>query len=197
MKNALIIFIKNPVPGKVKTRLARTIGEEKALAVYQKLVAHTQAICEKVDVDKFVYYSDFLDDINEWKDCEPLLQSGIHLGERMENAFNQLFEDPAYEKAVIIGSDCYELTAEIIKEAFTRLNHYDVVIGPAFDGGYYLLGMKQLHTALFENKTWSTSTVLQQTISDLNQLQISYFLLPELSDIDEEKDLAGTQLLEG
>ena len=195
MKNAVIVFVKNLVLGKVKTRLAKTIGPKKALEIYQYLVTHTQTVCKAVHADVFIFYSDFIDDSNQWNSCDRQLQNGNNLGEKMHNAFSKVFQNPAYEQAVIIGSDCLEITTTIIEEAFDQLINHDVVIGPATDGGYYLLGMKKLHSTLFKDKDWSSAIVLQQTISSIKNLGLSYFLLPELNDIDEEKDLAGTNLL--
>ncbi|MEO7835844.1 MAG: DUF2064 domain-containing protein, partial [Ginsengibacter sp.] len=87
------------------------------------------------------------------------------------------------------GTDCPGINESILKDAVSNLNDFDIVIGPATDGGYYLLGMKNMHSFLFENIEWSTNKVLQQTINLSNLHKLSYFLLPELSDVDEEKDL--------
>ncbi len=201
MKNALLVFVRNPVLGKMKTRLARTLGDEKALVIYRKLLQHTQLICESVIAEKYLFYSDAIVDEAAWKDFEPRLQLGTDLGEKIYNAFSYVLKEPAYdeeplyEKAVIIGSDCYELTTSIIQEAFLQLEGHDVVIGPAADGGYYLLGMKETHPFLFQNKSWSTEKVLRQTLADLKERSLSYYLLPVLNDVDEEKDLIGTDLL--
>jgi len=122
-------------------------------------------------------------------------QHGNSLGERMNNAFNNVFEKK-YSKAIIIGTDCPALTEKVINDAFEKLNNYDVVIGPANDGGYYLLGMKKLHQQLFKNINWSTETVFDATINICNNLNLSYCLLPVLNDVDEEKDLQHLKLLQ-
>ena len=106
----------------------------------------------------------------------------------MKNAFEASFAQ-GYKKVCIIGSDCYELDTHILEEAFAQLDRKEVVIGPAKDGGYYLLGMRKMHMHLFENKKWSTSSVLSDTLNDLKEANLSFYLLPELTDIDEEKDL--------
>ena len=148
-KKLLIIFVKNAVKGKVKTRLAATIGDEKALEIYQILVQHTFDITIALPVNKAVFYSDFLqEDIWSPAFYENFVQSGTDLGERMYQAFQQGFAT-GYEQVCIIGSDCYELTEQIIQQAFEKLELTDVVIGPAEDGGYYLLGMKGLHETIF------------------------------------------------
>ncbi len=191
MKNsALIIFAKNPEAGKVKTRLAATIGNEQALAVYNHLLNHTVSCTEYLPIDKFVFYSNNIphEDVWDLKHYFKDLQIGKDLGERMKNAVDATFEK-GYEKIVIIGTDCPELTGGIIMNAFEYLQNNDLVIGPAEDGGYYLIGSKKLHTEIFEDIKWSTAEVLNETIRKLNSLQLSYFLLPELNDIDEEKDL--------
>lgn len=189
-KIALLIFMKNPVFGKAKTRLAKTIGDAKALEVYSILLEHTFKITTSLSYDKFIFYSDFITQNDIWKkNCyHQQLQEGDDLGKRMHSAFASIFSQH-YEKAVIIGSDCYELTSEIIERAFDALDTHDVVIGPAKDGGYYLLGIKSLQSALFQDKRWSTNSVLQDTINDIQKMKLKFALLETLNDIDEVEDL--------
>ena len=189
-KEALLIFTKNPVPGKVKTRLAATVGNDVAFSVYQQLVKHTLVITSGLPVDKFVFYSDEVEQEDVWNKKHYLkqLQQGNNLGERMNNAFASTFKK-GVNKVVVIGTDCPGLDAGIIMNAFTYLDKYNVVIGPAADGGYYLLGMKQHHPQLFENIAWSTNIVSEETISKCVASHLDYWLLPVLNDIDEEKDL--------
>ena len=177
-KKALILFTKNPELGKVKTRLAKTIGDEKALEIYIKLLQHTKEIVQELDVDKFVFYSEAVidDDIWEPSKFNKKVQFGSDLGSRMHNAFGDLFQLD-YQSVCIIGSDCYELNSEIIAGAFDDLTRNDVVIGPTFDGGYYLLGMNKLVPELFENKNWSTETVYNETLTDFKNLALSITLL--------------------
>lgn len=191
-----MIFAKNPEIGKVKTRLAETIGEEKALMIYLKLLEHTHAVANSVFSDKAIFYSSRVQefDILDYYKFPKFLQKGDSLGERMERAFGQAFAQH-YEKVVIIGSDCYELTAEIIEDAFSALDNHNVVLGPAHDGGYYLLGMDRHYPHLFKDKAWSTSDVLLDTILDLKKLKLSYQMLPTLNDVDEEKDLGELRKL--
>ncbi len=192
MNNALIIFIKNLEEGNLKTRLAKTIGEEKALEVYKALLQHTNAATKNVNADKFIFYSSFINENDDWKNNLFIkrLQDGDNLGLKMKNAFETIFHD-GYKNVCIIGSDCIEITTEIIHQSFAELNNTDVVIGPAKDGGYYLLAMKKIHPELFKNIAWSTTNVLNETIIICKRLKLSYFLLKELTDIDEEKDLNG------
>ncbi len=190
MKEALVIFAKNAEAGKVKTRLAASIGEEAALSIYQQLLSHTASITNDLPVDKFVFYSSYIAQRDAWDDKHFVkqVQEGNDLGERMKNAFTAIFEK-GYNKIVIIGTDCPELKADIILNAFTHLSSQDVVIGPAADGGYYLLGMKQPNSPLFENIRWSTNVVFDETIVKCEALKLHYFLLPVLKDIDREEDL--------
>ncbi len=189
--NALIIFVRNPVLGKVKKRLAATIGNEKALQVYQQLLQHTQSITANLSVKVFVYYADFLNGNDLWNGCEKKLQKGNDLGERMKNAFEELFTS-SYKNVCIIGSDCYEITTKIIEEAFEKLQNNNAVIGGAIDGGYYLLGMNKLIENIFITIEWSTNTVFNKTVELIEYQNLSYQLLPFLNDVDEEKDITFT-----
>jgi len=189
-KRLLIIFYRNPELGKVKSRLAATVGEERALAIYLLMAAHARKICIPIPVDKTVYYSEFIDLEDNWsnQDFKKRLQHGSDLGEKMKQAFDESFNS-GYESVCIIGTDCLELAEDILVNAFQILQHKDAVIGPAVDGGYYLLGMTRYTPLLFNNKGWSTSSVCKDTIEDLRQLQYNYQLLPTLHDVDKESDL--------
>lgn len=186
----LLIFIKNPEPGKVKTRLAAAIGNQKAYQIYLKLLRHTLKTSLEVNVDKQVWYSSFIDlnDFIPGQDFTKRLQQGRNLGERMLNAFIKGFDD-GYKNIVIIGSDCPDIAPAILEQAFDKLDHHDMVIGPSADGGYYLLGMKEMHGELFSDIDWSTEHVLDQTLERANNLSLSTFRLPELNDIDTIEDL--------
>ena len=188
MKQAVIIFVRNPQMGKVKTRLAATLGGEKALAIYKELLQHTKEITAPITADKYVFYFNEIAANDLWNDAGffKRLQSNDELGRKMENAFGELF-DKGYKKILIIGSDCLQLTTLIIEEAFILLNNNDAVIGPAKDGGYYLLGMKKLIGLVFENKQWSTDTVFDETIHDLKADNFSFACLPVLTDVDTEE----------
>lgn len=194
MKRALIIFVRKPEKGKVKTRLAATVGAEKALDIYIHLLTHTHAITSEVNADKFVFYADKIEQDDLWNDGDftKKLQGNYDLGGKMKDAFSILFK-MGFEKVVIIGSDCLELSTSIIEQAFELLNEKEVVIGPASDGGYYLLGMKKLFPNLFENKQWSTEHVFQQTIDDLQKENIDYDLLITLTDVDTEENWIKTK----
>jgi rSAM/selenodomain-associated transferase 1 len=187
---ALVIFVRNPVLGQVKTRLAKDIGNERALAIYLQLLQHTLKITRSLSFRKFIYYADEVSDYDLWSvpGYTKRMQSGTNLGERMLNSFKELFEQ-GFTRIVIIGSDCLQLQTENLQEAVTLLESNTAVIGPASDGGYYLLGLTKLYPDLFVNKPWSTDQVLTKTIDDFNNQGISYALLEELSDIDDITDL--------
>ncbi len=187
-KKALIIFTRNPELGKVKTRLAATIGDEKALKVYKLLIAHTIKITQNITADKYVFYSNNIQVNDAWDNTifRKKLQKGDDLGMRMKNAFQELFS-MGYEKVLIVGTDIYELTQQDIEEAFTQLKDNKFVIGPAEDGGYYLLGMKEINLPVFENKNWGTQTVLQDTLNDLQNEKVVLF--PKKNDIDRYEDI--------
>lgn len=187
-KNLIITFTRNPELGKVKTRLAKTIGNTFALAIYKKLLEHTESVLKPLTCDKAVYYSVKIRDNDIWDNTiyQKHQQNGNDLGERMANAFKHGF-DSNYQKIVIIGSDLYDLKTAQINQAFEALENNDVVLGPAEDGGYYLLGMKQLHAKLFQNKNWGTSSVLKETLDNLEQESV--FLLDTLNDIDVYSDI--------
>ena len=191
--NNIIIFIKNPVLGKVKTRLAATVGDQKALEIYQRLLDVTRKTVTKVNAKYHLFYSDVIDMDDNWdiQDFDKYLQQGNDLGERMSSAFRNIFSQndaSALQKVVIIGSDCPALTPDILEMAFTILGDSDVVVGPTFDGGYYLLGIKEYNPALFENISWSTDAVYQETNDKSRELQLNIADLPTLSDIDNEAD---------
>lgn len=194
MKQGLIVFVRKAELGKVKTRLAATIGDQKALHIYKELLQHSFEIANAIDADKFVFYHSEFENNDLWtaERFFKFVQINNDLGKKMNHAFTSLFEK-GYEKAVIIGSDCFELDATIVNEAFESLNYNDVVIGPAKDGGYYLLGMKKIHSFIFENKEWSTSTVYNDTMADFRNQQLSFYVLPLLTDVDTEKDWLATK----
>ncbi|WP_272150803.1 TIGR04282 family arsenosugar biosynthesis glycosyltransferase [Tenacibaculum aiptasiae] len=194
-KKLLLIFTRNPELGKVKTRLAKTIGDEPALNIYKFLLNHTKEVTQGLNCDKAVYYSVKVrnNDIWDASNYQKHQQNGDDLGIRMKNAFQEAF-DKNYEKVLIIGSDLYDLKPNHINKAFEKLNSNDVVIGPAEDGGYYLLGMKELHSEVFKNKAWGTSTVRQDTLNDLQN--VSVHLLETLNDVDVFDDIKDNPAFE-
>lgn len=190
MKQLLIIFVKNPEIGKVKSRLAKSIGEDRARSVYKKLLLKTKDAVEGLDINKQVCYAEFidLDDIWENDAYDKKLQFQGDLGERMKNAFQIAFSS-TYSNVCLIGSDIMDLNKDILNEAFKSLEKNDLVIGPSLDGGYYLIGMRSPQEQLFSNISWSNSSVLEETIATAVKLKLTYSLLPLLNDIDVIDDI--------
>ena len=187
----LIVFVKNPVLGEVKTRLAASLGEHRALDIYNELLEITRENITNLGCQKHVFFGSFIEDDVIWEEAflSKNIQDGGGLGERMESAFYRIFRsesDPV--KAVLIGSDCPELTSVHINQAFELLDTNDVVLGPALDGGYYLIGMKKNHPAIWLEIDWSTDRVYQQTIDKINKFNLLYSVLPVLQDIDTQDD---------
>lgn len=205
-KDALIIFIKNPQLGKVKTRLAATLGNERALEIYHILMQHTMLTTKALDAQKYVFYSDFIDANDIWDN--EVFQKNIQfqtqdLGLKMASAFKHTVLQN-HKKVLIIGSDCLELTPQVIEKAYMQLSHNEVVIGPAYDGGYYLIGFNferignqcdAVFEQLFLNKEWSHDRVCEEAINTCIGMNFNYYLLPTLTDVDEEKDYLKTQHL--
>ncbi|MFK7813028.1 MAG: TIGR04282 family arsenosugar biosynthesis glycosyltransferase [Maribacter sp.] len=190
-KNLLLIFTRNPELGKCKTRLAATIGNESALEIYKFLLNHTAELTQDVNAAKQVWYSEeiWIDDIWDNAHFDKRLQQGKDLGIRMANAFQEGFASK-FERIIVIGSDMYDLSKADLENAFEVLKTKDFVIGPAEDGGYYLLGMKAFNSDVFQNKNWGTETVLQDTLNDLKNENIQ--LLETRNDVDLYEDIATT-----
>lgn len=191
----LLIFTRNPKLGKCKTRLAATIGDQAALDVYMILLRHTVEITKDLNCTKEVHYTEEPSSNDLWDKMtySKHLQNGKDLGERMYNAFKSGFQK-GYQKIVIIGSDIYDLNSETIEEAFAKLEGADYVIGPAKDGGYYLLGMKSMNKELFFNKKWGTNNVLEETLNSLGNKNVE--LLQTKNDIDVYEDLKDVDIFE-
>ena len=204
----LLIFAREPVLGRVKTRLAAGIGAEAALAVYRELLARTAAAVAAAQVPATVWLAEAPADgaaaavsaalpRPEWPGLPWRVQPPAEsLGTRMAHAFGAAFGSGA-GRVVIIGTDCPGLSAALLTRAFDQLLTHEIVLGPAEDGGYYLLGMNKLEAEFFENKSWSTATVLPDTLADAARLGRRVALLPALPDVDSALDLAAWRLAEG
>jgi rSAM/selenodomain-associated transferase 1 len=189
-ESLLTIFYRNPELGKVKPRLAAEIGEAKAFSIHLLLCEHTIGITEKLAIPKAIYYSDYVDQNDNWANTkfQKHIQTGFDIGEKMANAFRLGFES-GHKSICIIGTDCFDLTSGIINEAFRRLLTHDVVIGPANDDCYYLLGMNYFYPDLFKDKDWSTKRIFADTLHTIKLLGLSCWELEPLNYIFEEKDL--------
>lgn len=186
--NELLIFAKYPEPGRVKTRLARRIGLEKAARLYQTMV---ETVVQKTIPQNGEYYRQlYFDppergaDFQKWfpfLDMKP--QAEGDLGRRMAAAIGDSFKK-GVQKVIVVGSDCVDIDRTLVCDALSRLDQSDLVIGPAADGGYYLIGVKNFHD-LFTGIPWSTDRVFAETIRRANEFNLRVAVLPTLSDIDE------------
>jgi hypothetical protein len=190
----ILFFIKSPVSGQVKTRLAEQTGQEHAAELYKLFVLDLLESLKRLKTNFQIHYlpSNQKDEIKNWlgPQYDFTVQKGNDLGERMKNAFSNAFENN-FNRVIIIGSDCPDLPPEFISQAFSELESYDAVIGPAIDGGYYLIGLTKnsFTPQAFENITWSSQLVLDQTIDILKKHNKKIFLLPAWNDIDTAEDL--------
>lgn len=188
--SALGIIFRVPEYGKVKKRLAQELCPEEALKAYSAMLCETlENVSRLKRINIYGFYDGSLSPQNKLLNkltCIP--QIGKDLGERMLNAINWLF-DKGFERVVLIGADSPDLPVRFIEEAFLILNNYELVIGPAEDGGYYLIGMSKPLDAIFQDISWGSRDVLEKTISTAEKEGIKYLLLPQWYDIDDIKGL--------
>ena len=192
--DAVIIFLRAPIRGRVKTRLARTLGEGKATEFYQLCVDATIDEIGSLTqtAEKHIFYADPEPEYRVkryvGRGFKISFQEGKDLGERLYNSFRSVLGG-GMKKAVIVATDVPDLTADVIVKAMDSLDSSDLVIGPSQDGGYYLIGMSALHPELFQGIDWGSDMVCQQTLeaSQINGLKVK--LLPRLIDIDTREDL--------
>ncbi|MFM7195940.1 MAG: TIGR04282 family arsenosugar biosynthesis glycosyltransferase [Bacteroidota bacterium] len=190
----IMVFTRDMIAGRVKTRIGRVLGDAVALDVHQRLCLHTRRIVEEVAADKWVWMDQHPIGAWLWGDgvFRCMVQQGSDLGERMAHAFQVAFQ-AGYRRVLIIGTDCPGLTADLLKDSISRLGDDPAVIGPAADGGYYLLGLTVHIPELFTGKAWSTDRVFASTIADLEDRGIRYSSLPVLTDVDTPDDLIHLQ----
>jgi rSAM/selenodomain-associated transferase 1 len=190
--DAILVFVRAPEPGRVKTRLAAEIGPDAALRVYRRLAEHAVAEARAVDASLRIHHTpaDAGDAVRRWlgDGAIYLPQADADLGRRMEAAFRAAFDD-GFGRVVIIGSDLPGLSADVLRDAFRLLDTHPVVLGPAIDGGYYLLGLRAMVPGIFRGIPWSTPDVLSRTLDVLDTLGITPALLAPLADVDEAADL--------
>ena len=196
--DAVLIFVRAPEPGRVKTRLAAEIGEEQALAVYEAMLRDLLGGIGESDGDTEI---EFLWPPTPVANGAALrrafahhavaMQTGQDLGDRLSMAFSERFFFHRTEKIVVIGTDDPVLTRTLIDHAFALLDSCEYVVGPAEDGGYYLLGCRALafDPAVFAGIDWGTGTVLDATMQRIATLGRTVALLPERYDIDTASDL--------
>lgn len=190
---ALIIFAKAPIPGKVKTRLQTHLSPEECATLHKSFVIDTVRLAKKINgADIFLYCSPgiehpFFQKVSQDFDVGLAAQVGENLGERLDNAINNGLK-AGYKKIVIIGSDSPDLPYEYIEDGFGMLDLYDMVVGPCRDGGYYLIGGKS-ELPVFNDMPWGSSQILKMTLKKTQEYGIKYSLLPEWYDIDTWEDL--------
>lgn len=193
-RNLLLYFVKYPQPGKVKTRLAKTLGDTEAAERYRHLAEdnlkafaplHAQGLLKGVIAFD---PADKRREIENWLSShyEYLPQEGEDLGERLTHAFSFAFNQ-GYKRVVALGSDTLKLNSNHIRQSLDVLERYDVVLGPAGDGGYYLIGLSAARPLLFKNIPWSTPGVLSATLQQIKKEKLSHYLLDTLEDLDELK----------
>lgn len=199
MSECLIIFTRYPKPGKTKTRLIPALGAEGAATLQRQMTEHTLAQAKELRGERLVSVEVYFVGGNQqlmqsWLGTSVIYrqQSEGDLGKRMAIAF-QTASEAGYQRVVIIGTDCPDLNAQLMVKAFQSLEQHDLVLGPAQDGGYYLIGGRRLIPELFIGISWSTAEVLQQTISIAQKLKLAVTFLPMLSDVDRPEDLVERQ----
>lgn len=199
MPQTLQIFVKHPVAGQTKTRLAAGIGHPEALKAYGLLLEKMKGIALSLqdEYDIEIWYGNMIPETDLWSESPfpRFLQWGDDIGERMMNAMNQAL-DKAADKVVLVGSDLPHLTAEIVREAFEALAEEATVFGPAEDGGYYLVGMTAMSPEIFTDMIWSVDDVLAESQQRLAMNSKTWAEVATLNDLDTVEDLAGTFLEE-
>ncbi|MBI5182548.1 MAG: TIGR04282 family arsenosugar biosynthesis glycosyltransferase [Nitrospirae bacterium] len=193
--NALIIFAKTPVKGRVKTRLQKNLSQAEALKLYKGFLFETVNLADKVKNCKKIIacYPDerhpYFKKIAKRFGFHLIKQHGRDLGDRMKNALAE-FLDKGFKKAVIIGCDSPTLPKEYIESAFRGLDKKRIIIGPSCDGGYYLIGVRDMAPPIFNDIEWGTRDVLKETLKRIPKKMLpSFHLLPFWYDIDTADDL--------
>ena len=194
LQRCAVVFVKAPQKGKVKTRLSKIVGPEIALNVYKRFAVDLIETLKNIECDITICYhpSHAEPCITRWlgDSYVYLAQKGKNIGERMANAFIQSFSK-GFHSVILVGADIPDLTGKIIDGAFSSLQKYPAVIGPALDGGYYLLGFNSntFIPDIFENISWGTDRVYEQTLTVFHKKSLQAHLLPTWRDIDTYEDL--------
>ena len=193
-ENNLIIFVKYPSSGNVKTRIGKKIGNSKAKTIYSALARHLTKSFTKADYNITIAYTpkNYKEEIMEWLNlphADYYLQAGTTLGDKISDVFKYSYNS-GFLKTIVIGSDCVDIDSKLIDGAFLDLDEYECVLGPAKDGGFYLIGLKNRNLQyIFNGIAWSSSTVLNTIIKNIRRDGIKYKLLDILKDIDEVEDV--------
>jgi uncharacterized protein len=195
MDSKIIIFTRYPEPGKTKTRLISALGPDGAATLYRRMAEHTVGVARELAQIRGVslevrYHGATKDLMSSWlgDDLDYREQTGHDLGARMSRAFEDAFDD-GFTRVIIVGCDCPGISIGILDTALERLTEWDLVLGPANDGGYYLIGLREPHSELFRNVAWGTDRVLDQTVGIAHYLQLSVIFVSALDDVDRPQDL--------
>ncbi|MBD1890971.1 TIGR04282 family arsenosugar biosynthesis glycosyltransferase [Coleofasciculus sp. FACHB-SPT9] len=195
-RECLIVFTRYPEPGKAKTRLIPVLGEDGASNLHRQMTEHTLSQVRELQSDRAtrveVYFTGGDQQLMEdWLGADIIYQPQGEgdLGQRMKSAFQTAFA-AGIEGVAIVGTDCPGLDAKIMAQAFEQLNGHDLVLGPAMDGGYYLIGLRRMIPELFEGINWGTSEVREKTVAIAISLGLAVAYLPPLFDVDRPEDLA-------
>jgi rSAM/selenodomain-associated transferase 1 len=193
MKTVIALFLRWPEPGKVKTRLIPTLGAEGAAQLYERMALRTAAqIPLSAEIERWAYVTP-PEQSHNWAarlgpDWIPIAQPEADLGARLLSVLDEAFRRGAH-RTFVAGSDCPSLTSSIWSGALRALGDHDAVLGPAHDGGYYVLGVKRAEPSLFRGIEWSTARVADQTRAAMRALGWNWFELPQLRDVDTSDDL--------
>ncbi len=195
MLQRIIVFARYPEPGRTKTRLIPAIGAEKAAALQRFLAEHVMSVIKTWVARRPVSVEIRYEGTEETRMTEWLgsgfiynVQRGADIGEKMHNAFEDAFNEQ-FEHVIIVGTDLPFLNSEILESALNFLNTYDLVLGPANDGGYYLVGLKAAQSELFRNIPWGTDGVLDRTVHAALLLGMTLAFVQALDDVDRPEDL--------
>jgi len=194
MNSELLIFTRYPEPGKTKTRLAPALGNAGAAQIHRQMAEQTITMADSFSKEyncslKIFYQGANIESMENWLGCHSYhKQCQGDLGQRLNCAFEESFL--AHKKAVVaIGTDCPALGPELLFTAFQAIATTDIVLGPATDGGYYLIGLAKQHPELFEGIAWGTESVLSQTIQKAAKISLTSTMLEPLHDIDRPEDI--------
>jgi len=192
-KRLILLFVKYPSRGKVKSRLAEDLNEEAAICLYRRFVGDILNTLKECGYPFAICYDppDAIEKTSEWlgEGNVYVPQLGNDLGDKMKNAFLRTFSQ-GFSRVLLIGSDLPDLSCSLLRDAFA-LDHFDAVIGPSFDGGYYLIGFKHdtFSEEIFDNMHWSTQGVFRETMVLFRRRRYLVHVLPERRDIDRAADL--------
>lgn len=200
-RDVLGVFVKAPRPGYAKTRLAAEVGAARAADLYRALGRGVVSACVNQAYDTVVWFApaDARQAIREW--LQGLRIAAFHpqaegaLGVRMAAAFRRHFREGA-RRVLLIGSDCPGVDSRLVSAALAELDRHDLILGPAYDGGYYLIGLRRSVPQLFRGVAWSAVLVLEQTLARASQLGLHPALLPTLRDVDTASDARAVGILQ-